>query len=175
MMSWLEKDHFNAQPEGIVGPTSSRFPFIDSSCMGKMMSPFRFITCMRILNFDYNSSPIYSACPFIIHDCEIVNQLNQFNNTFLHIIRCTAVDKNDMQIFVAMLVTYALIDDGTHIVCWHYSDVIMSAMAYQITGVAIVCSTVFYARIKEISKIHVTGLCEGNPPMTDTGDYVYLR
>ena len=50
----------------------------------------------------------------------------------------------------------------------HYSDVIMWAMASQITCVSIVCSTVlfFRRRSKKTSKRHVAGLCEGNPPVT---------
>ena len=43
----------------------------------------------------------------------------------------------------------------------HYSIVIPSAMASQITGVSIVCSAV--CRSKKTSKFSVTGLCEGNP------------
>ena len=49
---------------------------------------------------------------------------------------------------------------------FHYSDVIMSAMAFQIIGVSIVCLTFFFRRwSEETSKLRVTGLCEGNPPV----------
>ena len=44
-----------------------------------------------------------------------------------------------------------------------YSNVIISAMASQITGVWIVCSI---ACSNKISRLRVTGLCEGNPAMT---------
>ena len=44
----------------------------------------------------------------------------------------------------------------------HYSDVIMSTMASQITGVSIVCSAVSSGAYKKTSKFHVTGHCEGN-------------
>ena len=50
----------------------------------------------------------------------------------------------------------------------HYSDVIMSMMASQITGLMIVYST-FYSgrrRSKKTSKLRVTGLCVGNSPVT---------
>ena len=48
----------------------------------------------------------------------------------------------------------------------HYSDVIMSAMASQITGVSIVCQTVCPgANEKKTSKHRITGLCEGNSPV----------
>ena len=49
----------------------------------------------------------------------------------------------------------------------HYSDVIMSTMASQITGVSSVCSCVCSGVDKKTSKLRVTGLCEGNPPVTD--------
>ena len=48
----------------------------------------------------------------------------------------------------------------------HYSDVIMSATASQITGVSMVCSTVCSDADKKTSKLRVTGLCEGNSPVT---------
>ena len=49
----------------------------------------------------------------------------------------------------------------------HCNDILMGAMAFQITGVSIVflnvCSE---ADQKKTSKLRVTGLCEGNLPMT---------
>ena len=49
----------------------------------------------------------------------------------------------------------------------HYNDVIMSAMASQVTSLKIVYSTVYSKRIsKKTSKLSVTGLCEGNSPVT---------
>ena len=48
----------------------------------------------------------------------------------------------------------------------HYNDVIMSAVASQITSLTIVYSTVYSRRTsKKTPKIHVTGLCEGNSPV----------
>ena len=47
----------------------------------------------------------------------------------------------------------------------HYSDVIMSAMASQITGVCIVCLTVGSGADQRTSKLRVTGLCDGNSPV----------
>ena len=44
----------------------------------------------------------------------------------------------------------------------HYSDVIMMAMASQITSLTIV----FRRRSKKASKLRDTGLCKGNPPVT---------
>ena len=49
----------------------------------------------------------------------------------------------------------------------HYTDVIMSAIASQITSLRIVYSTVlFRRRSKKTSKLRVAGLCEGNSPGT---------
>ena len=43
----------------------------------------------------------------------------------------------------------------------------MRAMAFQITGVSIVCPTVCWgADKKKTSKLRVTGLCEWKPPVT---------
>ena len=47
----------------------------------------------------------------------------------------------------------------------HYSDVIMSMMASQITSLSIVYSTLCSGP-KKTSKLHVTGLCEVNSPVT---------
>ena len=44
----------------------------------------------------------------------------------------------------------------------HYGDAIMSAMASQITSL----NRLFRCRSKKTSKIRVTGLCEGNSPVT---------
>ena len=48
----------------------------------------------------------------------------------------------------------------------HYNDVIMSAIASQITSVSIVCSTVCSRADQRTSKLSVSGLCKGNPPVT---------
>ena len=48
-----------------------------------------------------------------------------------------------------------------------YSDVITSAMTSQITSITIVYSAVFFRhRSRKTSKLRVTGLCEGNSPVT---------
>ena len=50
---------------------------------------------------------------------------------------------------------------------YHYNDVIMNAMASQITSLTIVYSFVSSRRrSKKISKLLVTGLCEGNSSVT---------
>ena len=43
----------------------------------------------------------------------------------------------------------------------HHSSVIMSMVVAQITGVSIVCSNVYSATSKKISKLGIIGLCEG--------------
>ena len=43
----------------------------------------------------------------------------------------------------------------------HYSFVIMSAMAAEITG-----AWIFFTQGKKTSKLRANGLCEGNPPVT---------
>ena len=50
---------------------------------------------------------------------------------------------------------------------FHFGDVIMGAMASQITSLTIVYSTVYSgAGQRNRSKFHVTGLCVGNSPVT---------
>ena len=50
---------------------------------------------------------------------------------------------------------------------FHYNDVRMSAMASQITSLTVVNSIVFYkTQIKNTPNLRVTGLCEGNSPVT---------
>ena len=49
----------------------------------------------------------------------------------------------------------------------HYSDVIMTTMASPINSLIIVCSTIYSSTDKnKTSKLHVTGLSEGNSPVT---------
>ena len=77
---------------------------------------------------------------------------------------------------MALLQRYFLhADDAGNTVClvgWlnrymHYNDVIMGAMATQITSLTIVCSTVYSKRrSKKTSKLCVTGLSAGNSPVT---------
>ena len=48
----------------------------------------------------------------------------------------------------------------------HYTDVIMCAIVPQITGVRLFTNRLFRRRSKKTWKLRVTGLCEGNSPMT---------
>ena len=57
---------------------------------------------------------------------------------------------------------------------YHYNDVIMSAMASQITSLTIVYSTVCSkGRSKKTSKLRVIGLCVGNSP--EAGEFPAQR
>ena len=47
-----------------------------------------------------------------------------------------------------------------------YRDITMSAMVSQITNLTIVYSVVYYGVDKKKPYLHITGLCEGNPPAT---------
>ena len=49
----------------------------------------------------------------------------------------------------------------------HYSDVIMDAVASQITDVSNICWTVCSGRSTKTSRLRATFLCEGNLPVTD--------
>ena len=49
----------------------------------------------------------------------------------------------------------------------NYSDVIIGAMASQMTSLTIVYSTVYSGADQRTSKLCVTGLCAGNSPVTD--------
>ena len=59
---------------------------------------------------------------------------------------------------------------GTMTSWHHHDDVIMGAMASQITSLTIVYSTVYSGDKKTPSKFHVTGLCAGNSP--GTGEFL---
>ena len=81
----------------------------------------------------------------------------------------------------AALLQYSTCSDryvriGAKSSCLHYSDAIMTTMASQITSITIVYSTVYSGvdQIKhQIKHFRVTGLCEGNSPVT--GDFPAQR
>ena len=76
-----------------------------------------------------------------------------------------------MMIMMHTIITYGLSPTGIrprgkYLDCI-INDVIMSAMASQITNLTIVYSTVYSRRrSKKTSKLRVTGPCEGNSPVT---------
>ena len=53
-----------------------------------------------------------------------------------------------------------------HVADTHYNGIIMSMMASEITGISTVYSTVSLGTDKKTSKLRITGLCEGNSPVT---------
>ena len=50
---------------------------------------------------------------------------------------------------------------------WYISDVIKGVMASQITSVTCLLNRLFMRISKKTSKLRVTGVCEGNSPMTE--------
>ena len=59
-----------------------------------------------------------------------------------------------------------ILNAGLHSFPIHYSDVIMGAMASQITSLKIIFSTVYSGKSKKSSKLPATGICTGNSPVT---------
>ena len=54
-----------------------------------------------------------------------------------------------------------------HLTVFHYHDVTMDTVASHITSLTIVCTAVYSRRrSKKTSKLLVTGLCAGKPPVT---------
>ena len=70
--------------------------------------------------------------------------------------------KSDIFILTMPNIVYITHDEGT---TSHYSDVIMSTVASQITGASVVCSTAC-SSAHQTKHICVTGLCEGYLPVT---------
>ena len=70
--------------------------------------------------------------------------------------------------FFIHLALFLILSPSPGYITIHYSDITMSSMASQITGMSTVCSNVCFRRTsKKTSKIRATGLCEGNPPVTE--------
>ena len=66
-----------------------------------------------------------------------------------------------------MQLRHRLNDLGWLFAVYNYNDVMLTAMASQITSLTIVYSYVYSRRrSKKTSKLRVTGLCEGNSPVT---------
>ena len=93
--------------------------------------------------------------PCKIHDVCINRVIHKY-------LSCSTIWKLQLRIFTMYLAK------GAETLCFHYSDVIISAMASQITGVQIVwlivCSG---ADQRKHQSSAILGLCEGNPPVTD--------
>ena len=64
---------------------------------------------------------------------------------------------------------YIILRQGSRIIATamgHYSDVILSPVASQITSLTVAYSTVYPGRSNKVSKLCATGLCGGNSPVT---------
>ena len=74
---------------------------------------------------------------------------------------------NLANVYVGIPSEFTTITSLTVLTLIYYSDVIMGAMASQITSVSIACSTVCSgADQRKHQNFLVTGLCGGNPPVT---------
>ena len=92
-------------------------------------------------------------CPFEWHKYTLLFKLGQVKN------------RDAMDVQLRMVETIHSHFKAIRIA--HYGDVIMRAMASQITSLRIVFSNVYFKRrSKETSKLCVTGLCAGNSPAT---------
>ena len=97
----------------------------------------------------------------------------QFNST-LYWVRnyLTRQDSNQSMLVnvASVALEYGLVPMGSKLHAMemgaHYNDVMMGAIASQITSLTIVRSTVYSGADKKTSKLRVTGLCEGNSPGT---------
>ena len=79
------------------------------------------------------------------------------------IIQPANVSKQDSDAWIIPKSTICISFDDSLVLFLYYSDVIMRKIVSQITGVSIGCSTVCQ---KNPPKLRVTGLCEGNSPVT---------
>ena len=102
-----------------------------------------FLLKYGLLSFDLNTTPV--QCPVCHRNAAILFVL----------IMCP------LQTWTFLFNTYV------HVLCLHYWDVIVGAMVSQITSLTTVYSTVYSgADQRKKSKLRVTGLCEGNSPVT---------
>ena len=98
------------------------------------------------------------------HSCHDANFIVTGGATHCHIMTIGGATRDGK---VGIMTTLCLFS-------YHYNDVIMTALASQITSLTIVYSTVYSRRrSKKTSKLRVTGLCSGNSPVT--GDFPAQR
>ena len=86
-------------------------------------------------------------------------------NVYSNYLECI-VDGQNRKPYVSMLALHILFNiissvSSSDLLHCHYNDVIMGMMASQTPSLTIVYSTV-YLGTKKTSKLHITGLCEGN-------------
>ena len=119
-------------------------------------SEFKFFEQFVLLRFKFSGCQFMSTCRYIF-------SYDKYDTRDLQI-WCQGMHKicsDDQKMKLTKL-------DINHSGNVHYNDVIMSAMASQITGVLIVCINVcsVACRSKKTSKLRVTSLYEGNSPAT---------
>ena len=103
-----------------------------------------------------------------------IQQMNAHNQNKTTTKILPGPEVNNSDIGVKRVHTCILVGLWKGIQSVHYNDVIMNAMASQITTLAIVFPSVYSRhRSKKISKLRVTGLCEGNLPVT--GEFLTQR
>ena len=89
----------------------------------------------------------------------IVNDFNAFNQKQLQIMKRSEL--------IQVWTEAHTLNPYTTRSAQHHNDVIMIAMASQITSLTVVYLTVYSKRwSKKTSKLRVTGLCEGNSPVS---------
>ena len=115
--------------------------------------------------------PLVSSCVRPVQSTQLLLSCNVLRHAtvFFIVLWFTYENRSDQLTMVANH------SHTVHILCqWqvrHYIDVIMSAMASQITNCLLSC--LFRRRSKETSKLRVTGLCERNSPVT--GEFLAQR
>ena len=108
--------------------------------------------------------PIYNRHLLWFH---IFNQNKSLARAFLIWPYCTTDMFASFDIWVAVPYNISTSTWYSYDCRYHYKDFIMSAMTSQITNPTIVYSTVYSRRSsKKKSKLRVTGICEGNSPVT---------
>ena len=111
--------------------------------------PF-YIRNVHVCTFLLQNSALWDICHMHCGICEVSQNLH--NRRFNSLWPCDAILRRR---------ALSLLVDK------HYSDVIMGAVASQITSLSIVYSTVYSgADQRKYQKLRVTGLCAGNSPVT---------
>ena len=131
--------------------------------------PYQFI--LKIVPFDNLNYMLKLNLDFVEHICHFVYVCTNYRTSKLILIYpCTSYITIQYTASAILIFSPEHDTKGHQANDWranHYNDVIMNAMASQITSLTIVYSIVYSrCRSKKTSKFRVTGLCAGNPPMT---------
>ena len=114
---------------------------------------------------------LVAMCSWITYDVLPLLSTKCINATFISGVECYIKDKKiswSLYLHIRISCTCNLSNwPMEHCpTVFHYNDVIMSASASPITSLTIVYSTVYSLRSKKTSNLRVTGLCEGDSPVT---------